>query len=89
MSEIVIVINWGQYTFLGFCFQNNFSVRIEDDNVSPSDVRGEIKGPDSSPTVRFNWTGSIGDGLFTPEETGIHRVIDKYKTNYNKSDNCV
>ena len=61
--------------FLDFCFQNNFSVRIEDDNVSPSDVRGEIKGPDSSPNVRFNWTGSIGDGLFTPEETGIHRVI--------------
>lgn len=61
--------------FLDFCFQNNFSVRIEDDNVSPSDVRGEIKGPDSSPNVRFDWTGSIGDGLFTPEETGIHRVI--------------
>ena len=54
--------------------ENNFSVRIEDDNVSPSDVRGEIKGPDSSPNVRFNWTGSIGDGLFTPEETGIHRL---------------
>lgn len=54
--------------------QSNFSVRIEDESVQPQDVRAEIKGPDSTPSVRFTWTGSIGDGLFTPKETGMHRL---------------
>ncbi|XP_063426627.1 filamin-B-like isoform X3 [Mytilus trossulus] len=71
-AERVVLSSPPKNVFVGL--ESNFSVRIEDDNVSPSDVRAEIKGPDSSPNVRLSWTGSIGDGLFTPEETGVHRL---------------
>ncbi|VDI20904.1 filamin [Mytilus galloprovincialis] len=71
-AERVVLSSPPKNVYVGL--ESNFSVRIEDDNVSPSDVRAEIKGPDSSPNVRLSWTGSIGDGLFTPEETGVHRL---------------
>ncbi|XP_069103435.1 filamin-A-like isoform X2 [Argopecten irradians] len=52
----------------------DFSLRIDDPELVSSDVRAEIKGPDSNPTVNFNWVGSRATGTFTPTETGHHRL---------------
>ncbi|XP_060073080.1 filamin-C-like [Ylistrum balloti] len=52
----------------------DFSLRIDDTELVSSDVRAEIKGPDSNPPVHFNWVGSRATGTFTPTETGHHRL---------------
>ncbi|XP_021372145.1 filamin-A-like isoform X4 [Mizuhopecten yessoensis] len=52
----------------------DFSLRIDDSELTASDVRAEIKGPDSNPAVHFNWVGSRATGTFTPTETGHHRL---------------
>ncbi|KAJ8309855.1 hypothetical protein KUTeg_011720 [Tegillarca granosa] len=54
--------------------ESSFSLRIDDSDVSPGDIRAEIRGPDSNPPVHFNWSGRKAEGTFTPKETGIHRV---------------
>lgn len=54
--------------------QASFSLRIDDSDVSPGDIRAEIRGPDSNPPVHFNWSGRNAEGVFVPKETGIHRV---------------
>ncbi|XP_061194598.1 filamin-A-like isoform X4 [Saccostrea echinata] len=53
---------------------STFSVRIEDDDISSSDIRADLKGPDSNPPVTFSWAGRVGTASFTPVETGIHRL---------------
>ena len=57
-----------------FVFQASFAISLEDDDVSPGDIRAEILGPDSVHNVHFNWVGRTGHGYFTPNETGLHRV---------------
>jgi hypothetical protein len=59
---------------LSFFFQASFAISLEDDDVSPGDIRAEIIGPDSVHNVHFNWVGRTGHGYFTPTETGLHRV---------------
>ncbi|XP_062567856.1 filamin-C-like isoform X1 [Saccostrea cucullata] len=53
---------------------STFSVRIEDDDISSSAIRADLKGPDSNPPVTFSWSGRVGTASFTPLETGIHRL---------------
>ncbi|XP_060571832.1 filamin-A-like isoform X3 [Ruditapes philippinarum] len=52
----------------------SFAISLEDDDVSPGDIRAEIIGPDSVHNVHFNWVGRTGHGYFTPTETGLHRL---------------
>ncbi|KAK3094677.1 hypothetical protein FSP39_004809 [Pinctada imbricata] len=53
---------------------SNFTIRIEDESVSASDIRAELKGPDSEPHVHLNWSGRTAHCTFTPVETGHHRL---------------
>ncbi|XP_052782580.1 filamin-A-like isoform X3 [Mya arenaria] len=52
----------------------SFSISLEDDDVSPGDIRADVVGPDSMANVNFNWTGRTGHGFFTPSETGLHKL---------------
>ncbi|XP_052782579.1 filamin-B-like isoform X2 [Mya arenaria] len=54
--------------------EGSFSISLEDDDVSPGDIRADVVGPDSMANVNFNWTGRTGHGFFTPSETGLHKL---------------
>lgn len=52
---------------------SEFTLKIIDESVRPSDVTVEIVG-NSTPIAPVNWIGNIGRGSFVPTEAGQHQI---------------
>ncbi|KAL3847646.1 hypothetical protein ACJMK2_018548, partial [Sinanodonta woodiana] len=70
-ADKVLITSLPKSSFVGQ--ETHFSVRLDDD-ASPGDVRAEVKGPDSTILVYFNWSGKVAQGSFVPTETGHHQL---------------
>ncbi|XP_076435460.1 filamin-B-like isoform X2 [Babylonia areolata] len=52
--------------------EKTFQIHLEDG--SPDDIHAVLTGPNSSPPVHMQWSGSTASCSFTPVETGQHKL---------------
>ncbi|CAD5125182.1 DgyrCDS13424 [Dimorphilus gyrociliatus] len=57
----------------------NFQVESLDDQFSSSDVRIDIRGPNTNPKPQLVWAGRYCRGNFEPLEVGPHEVVVSHK----------